>query len=286
MKNTTSIKTAIPAIVLAAALAVSVAPLAAMSSNAATLSKTAATQTVKVDDATRNYFINLYDSATAIIGIHYNDLPTDVRVCLEAARDAAYPLLGSDDVAAVTQASSDLRVALRVAESTLAGIPIDTNSAPDFVLGTNGGNSANAMTISWGTAGTIGTIYANNRNQTGVYVRTLVVNNFVERLYPIALGRTADIATRDQFANALLNGTMTPEQVAATILTSDECNNKLSDNRAFVTACYRALLDREPDAQGLNNWVNALNNGMTRAELVSTFEAQTSWTNLCAYYGF
>ena len=286
MKNTTSIKTAIPAIVLATALAVSFIPLTAMTSNAATVSKTATTQTVKVDDATRNYFINLYDSSTAFIGIHYNELPNDVRICLECARDNAYKLLASDDLAAVTQASSDLRVALRVAESTIAGIPIDTNSAPDFVIGTNGGNSANAMTISWATAGTIGTIYANNRNQTPTYVRTLVVNNFVERIYPVALGRTVDIPSRDQYTNALLNGTMTPEQVAATILGSDECNSKLSDNRAFVTACYRVLLDREPDAQGLNNWVNALNNGMTRAQLVQTFEAQTSWTNLCSYYGF
>ena len=286
MKNTTSIKTAIPAIILSAALAVACIPLTAMTSRAATISKPAATEPVKVDDATRNYFINLYDSSTAFIGIHYSELPNDVRICLECARDAAYPLLNSDDLSAVTKASSDLRVALRVAESTIAGIPIDTNAAPDFVLGTNGGNSASAMTISWATAGTIGTIYANNRNQTGVYVRTLVVDNFVERLYPIALGRTADIASRDQYANAILNGTMTPEQVAAAILGSAECNSKNPDNRTFVTACYRALLDREPDAQGLNNWVNALNNGMTRAQLISTFEAQTSFTNLCAYYGF
>jgi len=285
MKNTTSIKKAIPAIILAAALAVSVAPLAAMSSNAATLSTTA-TQASKVDDATREYFINCYDSSTAYLGIYYNQLPTDVRTCLECARDAAYPLLNSDDLAAVTQASSDLRIALRVAESTIAGIPVDTNAAPEFVLGTNGGNVSHAMTISWATAGKIGDIYSMCRNQTGVYARTLVVNNFVERLYPIALGRTADIASRDMYTNAILNGTMTPDQVAATILGSAECNNKLTDNKAFVTACYQAFFDRQPDTQGLNNWVNALNNGMTRAELVSTFEAQTSWTNLCAYYGF
>lgn len=286
MKNSTSIKKTIPAIVLSIALVTSLIPLTAMSSNAATLTKTATSQTANVDDATRTYFLNVYDSSTAFLGIHYNELPTDVRICLESARDNAYKLLDSDDLAAVTQASSDLRIALRVAESTLAGIPIDTNQAPDFIIGTNGGNTATAMTISWNTAGTIGTIYATSRNQDAISVRRLVINNYIERLYNIAIGRTVDIPSRDQYANAIINGTMTPAQVATTIMTSAECNSKNPDNTAFVTACYRALLDREPDAQGLNNWVNALNNGMTRAQLIQTFEAQTNFTNLCAYYGF
>ena len=286
MKNTTSIKTTFPAIILSIALATSVLPLTAMTSRAATMTKTTASQTANVDDAPRTYFLNVYDSSTAFLGIHYNELPNDVRICLESARDNAFKVLDSDDLQAVTQASSDLRIALRVAESTLAGIPIDTNAAPDFVLGTNGGNVSTAMTISWATAGNIGTIYATSRNQDALSVRRLVINNYIERLYNIGIGRTVDIPSRDQYANAIINGTMTPAQVAATILGSDECNAKNPDNKAFVTACYRALLDREPDTQGLNNWVNALNNGMTRAQLIQTFEAQTNFTNLCAYYGF
>ena len=286
MKHTTSIKTAIPTIILTTALVASCIPFTAMTSRAATISNTAAAQSAKVDDSTRNLLYDLYDSSSAFLSLHSSEIPNDVRLSLECARNNGYAALNSDSLSTVTAACSDLRVALRVAESTYAGIPVDTNAAPDYIIGTNGGNKTNAFASSSATAATIGSVYATNRNVTPEILRQRVVNNFVERLYPVALGRTADIAARDMYTNAIINGTMTPDEVAASVLLSTESTNRLSSNTAFVTACYRALLDREPDAQGLTNWVNALNNGMTRAELVNTFEAQSNWTNLCSCYGF
>ena len=43
------------------------------------------------------------------------------------------------------------------------------------------------------------------------------------------------------------------------------------NNTQFVTLLYNNVLDREPDAQGLANWVNALNAGASRESVVNGF---------------
>ena len=176
-----SLRKKITAIALTAAMAVAMSPAAAL----------AAPGDV-VDEPTRTYFLDLYDSSTAFLSIYYDKLPEDVRVCLECARQDAYAVINTTSMDETNAASSELRVALRVAESTLAGIPIDTNVAPDFVIGTNRGNVTRPMMTSWDIAGTIGGIYADNRGQSTTIVRQQVLGYFVDRIYLAALGRTSD----------------------------------------------------------------------------------------------
>src|SRR5947207_7164298 len=46
---------------------------------------------------------------------------------------------------------------------------------------------------------------------------------------------------------------------------------RLADNSAFVKQQYLDFLDRQPDQAGLNGWVNQLNNGLSRAQLIVDF---------------
>jgi hypothetical protein len=40
---------------------------------------------------------------------------------------------------------------------------------------------------------------------------------------------------------------------------------------AFVTACYRGILDREPDAEGLKHYSSLLCQGTTMVEIMQSF---------------
>jgi hypothetical protein len=51
------------------------------------------------------------------------------------------------------------------------------------------------------------------------------------------------------------------------------------DNTAFVTLVYNNVLGRAPDPQGLANWVNALNNGMSRGTMMLGFSESQEYRN-------
>ena len=51
------------------------------------------------------------------------------------------------------------------------------------------------------------------------------------------------------------------------------------DNTAFVTLVYNNVLGRAPDPGGLANWVNALNNGMTRGTMMLGFSESQEYKN-------
>lgn len=269
-----SFRKKITAIVLTAAMAIAMSPAATMAASGDV-----------VDDATRTYFLDLYDSSSALLSIYYDQLPTDVRTCLECARQDAYAVINTTSLDETNRASSNLRVALRVAESTLAGIPIDTNEAPEFVIGTNRGNVSRAMLTNWDIAGTIGAIYANNRGQSATVVRQQVLGYFVDRIYIAALGRTSDDAGRAYWVNSIMSGERTANDVILTILQSQEFNNRNLSDEAYVTALYTVFFGRNPDTPGLNNWVGVLRSGTSRADLVQTFATTPEWTNTCAYFG-
>src|SRR5262249_8815969 len=72
--------------------------------------------------------------------------------------------------------------------------------------------------------------------------------SWLESVYEDALGRLPDAFGEGQFLAALSNGTPR-DQVALTILTSDEGYTRL------VTNYYRDFLDRMPDNQNLAFWV-------------------------------
>lgn len=51
-----------------------------------------------------------------------------------------------------------------------------------------------------------------------------------------------------------------------------------NQNSSFITSLYLGLLDRLPDESGLNNWLAALENGVTREEITQAFLASDEFT--------
>ena len=65
---------------------------------------------------------------------------------------------------------------------------------------------------------------------------------------------------------------------------SQEFTAKKYDNAAYVRRLYRALLDREPDAEGLANWVSRLDKGASREDVFKGFAGSQEFARLCASY--
>ncbi len=274
----TSITLKASAAVLAIAMATAV-PAVAIAMSISNVGRH--TVLASVDDNTKNTFFDYYDSCSAFLMLHGNELPDDVRLSLESARSTANATIGDED--GYASAIAGMRVSLRIAESTYAGIPVDANAAPDFVIGTYGYNRVNGINTQ--AANTVASIYATNRGLPPTMIATQLQNNFVERLYSTIYGRTADAAGRDAYVYQLANGTSSAAGVAKNMLNSSEFASRNLSNTEFVKVLYRTFLDRESDPAGLNNWVNALNNGATRDSVIDAFAHADEFTAMCSYYG-
>ena len=108
---------------------------------------------------------------------------------------------------------------------------------------------------------------------------------FADRLYKEALGRDPDPAGRDSWKNGLYDKSMNGATVAYGFIFSPECMAKTTDDTAFVKTLYRALMGREADQGGLNNWLNAIKGGMKREKVFEGFVNSAEFTAICAKFG-
>ena len=111
------------------------------------------------------------------------------------------------------------------------------------------------------------------------------VTYFVSRMYKNCLGRQADYPGLTAWVSALVEGRATGSKVAAGFFFSPEMEQKELSNRDYVFIAYLALLDREPDLDGMNSWVAALDRENDREIIVSGFVKSVEFGNLCNEYG-
>ena len=108
---------------------------------------------------------------------------------------------------------------------------------------------------------------------------------FVERMYSVVLGREADPDGLEDWVNRLTLGTASAVDIVQGFLCSDEYNNKGKSNGEIVTDCYNAMLGRNPDEDGYNDWVSRLDSGMSVNAIFAGFVGSQEFGNLCASYG-
>ncbi|MBO4636314.1 MAG: DUF4214 domain-containing protein [Clostridiales bacterium] len=109
--------------------------------------------------------------------------------------------------------------------------------------------------------------------------------DFVERLYSVALGRSSDASGLNSWVEAISVRGETGGDVARGFLYSDEFINKNVSSEEFVRVLYRTFFNREPDASGLQGWVNALDEGQSKQDVIEGFINSNEWANLCILYG-
>jgi hypothetical protein len=108
------------------------------------------------------------------------------------------------------------------------------------------------------------------------------------RLYQAAFGRTPDAGGLSFWLNALDHGA-TLLSVAKDFVTSTEFKSLYGANPGsteLVTAMYHNVLHREPDVNGLNYWLDAMNRGLSAQQLLTDFsESAENITQVASIIG-
>ncbi|MCR4649973.1 MAG: DUF4214 domain-containing protein [Lachnospiraceae bacterium] len=111
------------------------------------------------------------------------------------------------------------------------------------------------------------------------------VKAFVERFYNIILGRPSEEAGINDWTNKLLTKELTGAEVAAGFARSTEFTGQNTSNADFLKKYYKAFFDREPDADGYNDWLSLLNRGASRERILVGFTNSVEFQNLCDSFG-
>jgi Ca2+-binding RTX toxin-like protein len=105
----------------------------------------------------------------------------------------------------------------------------------------------------------------------------------IARLYDATFKRLPDVGGLTGWVNALKGGASVTD-IAAAFAGSAEFQATFGalSNQAFVEQLYRFCLNREGDAGGIAGWVNALNNGTSRASVLLGFSESAEHVALTA----
>ena len=111
------------------------------------------------------------------------------------------------------------------------------------------------------------------------------VNLYVERMYKICLGRIGDKDGQKNWVEKLITKQISGSECARSFIFSKEYTNLGLSDEAFVENLYLAMFGRPSDADGKNNWLYGLKNGMTRDEVFAGFANSVEFDNICKAYG-
>jgi len=166
-----------------------------------------------------------------------------------AISNAEFLSFANGDTVALAH-SDDEAAALRLYQGIL-GRDADLDGAKAFVEAVNAGTSLNDIANTFLNSDEFGG--ANNAAD-------------INELYNALLGRDAEEGGSAVWQEVLANGGSLAD-IAAAIAVSAEAQELDASNATFVNDLYVNVLGRDAEEAGLNNWVDALFNGASRAEV-------------------
>ena len=110
--------------------------------------------------------------------------------------------------------------------------------------------------------------------------------DFVERLYVVALNRPSEKEGKDYWCELVGNGTLTGADCARFFLTSPEFKGRNLSDEDFLKVLYKTFFDRDAkdDPDGFNFWMNSLKS-VGKDTVVEGFINSPEWCDICATYG-
>ncbi len=111
------------------------------------------------------------------------------------------------------------------------------------------------------------------------------VEAFVERMYTVALGRASDPSGIAYWTNQLLTHQKDGASIADGFIRSSEFINKNYSDQQYLEVLYRTFFNREPDAAGCAYWIQQINTGTSRDEVLAGFVNSKEFDELCTSYG-
>ena len=108
--------------------------------------------------------------------------------------------------------------------------------------------------------------------------------DFVERLYVVALERSSEAEGKAYWCEKVKDGTYDGAYCARFFLTSPEFLGKNKTEGEFVDTLYRTFFGREADDEGRNFWIKKIHESSKEA-VIEGFINSEEWCNICASYG-
>lgn len=143
-----------------------------------------------------------------------------------------------------------------------------------FVNSTEFGNLCDRYQIARGTM-----------QEDGSTVYRAGVREFVQRLYTKALNREGETEGVEDWTNRINMGIMSAEDVAKDFFSAEEFQNRELRDEEYVEVLYQTFMDRGSDAVGKADWVNRLQDGMTREQVLEGFSRSVEFTQILQDYG-
>ncbi|MCM1128252.1 MAG: DUF4214 domain-containing protein [Lachnospiraceae bacterium] len=111
------------------------------------------------------------------------------------------------------------------------------------------------------------------------------VRNFVLRMYTKALNRNGETMGVEDWTNRINTGIMSAETVAKSFFGSEEFLNRRLSDADYVETLYQTFMDRTSDEEGKRYWINKLNNGMSREQVLEGFSRSVEFGEIMKKYG-
>jgi len=118
---------------------------------------------------------------------------------------------------------------------------------------------------------------SNNTNQ----VTKEQATSFVSRMYNDALSRDAEPTGLNYWVNQLVEQKIDGAGLAKGFICSKEFAEKNLNNEEYVKVLYETFFGRSADADGLKYWVDILNSGKPRTEVLAGFVNSREFSNVC-----
>ena len=115
--------------------------------------------------------------------------------------------------------------------------------------------------------------------------KNLNITRFVGRCYQQALNRKPDVAGLNDWCGKLINRAITPKEMAAQFIFSNEAISQNWDDKTFLTRLYRLYMGREPDTGGLQYWLVNMYTGTDRNTVNNGFAESYEFSHICLLFG-
>lgn len=112
------------------------------------------------------------------------------------------------------------------------------------------------------------------------------MTKFVTRAYRLILGRAPDKSGLNAWVTQLSTGKNSGADIIRGFIESREfIDKKLSDDD-YIVVLYKAVLNREPDNDGKQEWLDVMHGeGASRLAVLKGFIESAEFTKLCEFYG-
>lgn len=111
------------------------------------------------------------------------------------------------------------------------------------------------------------------------------VSAFIMQLYNTALDRRPTDTDLHSWVTGLRSGSVSGRDTARSFFAGAEFTARKLEDKDFIYRLYLALLGREPSADELSSWLNALRSGTDRNAIFDHFAGSTEFAGLCTGAG-